>query len=164
MNLRDRFNTLQFRERMLLIGGGIVLLILAFYLWVLEPLSNDLDSLRSRVQGGEAQLSWMNNASNEVKTLRATGSGTGTTDTTTSLITVVERTASQIGIRPQVKRMEPQGNNKLSIELVAVPFDPLMEWLGNLEQSFAAKVIQLSSTRSALPGRVDARIIIGRDD
>lgn len=164
MNLRNWFNTLQFRERVLVAGGALVLLVLIVYLWIIEPLSNDVERLQKRVEGGQSQVAWMSNASNEVQGLRSSGSRGGSVDTKTSLITAVERSSSQMGIRSQVKRMEPQGNNKLSIEMTAVPFDQLMEWLGSLEKTFAASVVQLNSTRSKLPGRVDARIIIGRGD
>ena len=163
MNAREWFNNLQARERALLIGGSIVLLLLILYLWLLEPLSKDLTSLRGRVEGGEAQLAWMNSASTEAQNLKSTGTRGRSVDTRTSLITAVERSSSQAGIRTQVKRMEPQGNDKLSVEMEAVPFDQLMTWLGNLESDFAARVIQINSNRSNLPGRVDARIILGRD-
>lgn len=162
MNARDWFNNLQSRERLLLIGGVVALAILIIYLWVLEPLSRDVRDLRARSDGAEAQLSWMRNASAEVRSLKSSGSRNTKVDTRTSLITAVEKSTTQAAIRGSVKRMEPRGNNKISVELEGVGFDQLMSWLGTLESRYGAKAVQVNSTRSNLPGRVDARLILER--
>lgn len=164
MMVKDWFNSLQPRERYLVVGGSVIVLILLVYLWLLEPVSKEVSQLRTTVASGENQILWMQNASAEAQTLKGGASRNNKVDTRTSLITAVERSASSSGIRAQLKRMEPQGSKKISTEFKAVGFDQLINWLGVLEKNYAAKTVQLNSTRGDASGRVDARIIISRGD
>lgn len=162
--MKEWFNSLQARERYLLLGSTFILIVLMVYLWVLEPVSNQLKQLRTSVNSGESQIVWMQNASAEARSLKGNAGGNQKVDTRTSLITAVERSANSHGIRTQLKRIEPQGSSKISTEFQAVGFDTLINWLGKLEKQYGAKVVQLNSSRSDAPGRVDARIILSRGD
>ncbi len=162
MNIKEWFGSLQTRERYLLIGGTLVLLLLGLYVLFWEPLASDLEKLRTQDAASASQLIWMQQAQNEIRSLKG-NRRTPNVDLRTSLISAVERTANSNRIRAQVKRMEPQGKKKISVEFTAVSFDQLISWLGELETRYGAKVVQFYSTQTDKPGRVDARVILTRE-
>ncbi|MGV6858510.1 MAG: type II secretion system protein GspM [bacterium] len=162
MNIKDWFGSLQARERYLLVGGSLVLLLLALYILFWEPLGNQVDKLRKQDAAMASQLNWMHSAQAEIRNLKG-NTRTPSIDLRTSLISAVERTANARGIRGQVKRMEPQGRGKISVEFTGVGFDQLTQWLGQLESGYGAKTTQFHSTQSDKPGRVDARVILTRE-
>jgi general secretion pathway protein M len=59
-----------------------------------------------------------------------------------------------------MKRLAPQGEDKLSVQLEAVEFDQLIPWLGALEREHRIAIVNLSVDRAGASGRVNARVIL----
>lgn len=60
-----------------------------------------------------------------------------------------------------MKRVAPQGDDKLSAQLDAAEFDKLVSWLGTLEHDHRVSIVSFSADRTDRPGLVNARVVLG---
>lgn len=156
------WDSLSLRERGL-IGGGIALtLALLIYALAWQPFQTSYRRLQHSVVEQRADLAWMQQAAQEVQRLSGTSnSGSKTANDGRSLLTRVDQTARAAGFGPALKRIAPQGENQISVQLDAVEFDKLIPWLGALERNQHILIANLTVDRTAAPGRVNARLVLG---
>ncbi|HMQ12198.1 MAG TPA: type II secretion system protein M [Candidatus Competibacter phosphatis] len=153
------WETLSARERLLVIGGLGLTLALLGYALVWEPFRTSHRQLQQRVAEQRADLIWMRQAAREVKRLSG-NAGTSPTRDGRSLLTLVDQTARAAGLASALKRVAPQGEDKLSAQLDGVEFDKLIPWLGMLEHDHRIAIVNLSIDRANATGLVNARVIL----
>jgi|APTNR8051073442_1049403.scaffolds.fasta_scaffold39789_2 general secretion pathway protein M len=153
------WETLSARERLLVIGGLGLILALLGYALVWEPFRTSHRQLQQRVAEQRADLIWMRQAAREVKRLSG-NAGTSPTRDGRSLLTLVDQTARAAGLASALKRVAPQGEDKLSAQLDGVEFDKLIPWLGMLEHDHRIAIVNLSIDRANATGLVNARVIL----
>ncbi len=153
------WETLSARERLLVIGGLGLTLALLGYALVWEPFRTSHRQLQQRVAEQRADLIWMRQAAREVKRLSG-NAGTSPTRDGRSLLTLVDQTARAAGLASAMKRVAPQGEDKLSAQLDGVEFDKLIPWLGTLEHDHRIAIVNLSIDRANATGLVNARVIL----
>jgi general secretion pathway protein M len=73
---------------------------------------------------------------------------------------VVDQTARAAGLGTALKRLVPQGDDQISVQLDAVAFNPLLNWLLKLEREQRLTLINLNVDRTGNPGLVNVRIIL----
>lgn len=156
-HVRTRWRSLQPRER-LAIGIGAPLVALMFVyglLWV--PLQNELARLRASVPQARVQLLQMRSQAQEIVRLR-----TRARDATasSSLLTLLERSAQEQGLRQYITRMEPEGQTAVRVWLDAVAFNTLVAWLAGLQGQDGVHTDNASISGRAEPGLVDARLLL----
>ncbi len=159
--MKDWFATLQPRERLILMAAALLLVPLLIYLLIWEPVSKEVGSLRTSVNAGQQQVAWLQQASSEARALQASGNAV-TPASNVSLITAVETSAAERNLRSYLKRIEPQGSNKISIDIDDAAFDDIIHWISELQTRYGATVAQFNASRSDQPGRVQARLVITR--
>ena len=159
--MKEWFANLQPRERLILLGAALVLLPLLLYLLVWEPLDKEVRTLRNSVSAGQKQIAWLQQASAEARALKA-GGAAATADTSVSLISAVETTATQRNLRSALKRIEPQGSDKIAIDIDNAAFDDIIRWIGELQTRYGATVSQFSAARGDDPGRIEGRLVLTR--
>lgn len=157
--MRAWWETLSARERLLVIGGLGLTLALLGYALVWEPFRTSHRQLQQRVAEQRADLIWMRQAAREVKRLSG-NAGTSPTRDGRSLLTLVDQTARAAGLASALKRVAPQGEDKLSAQLDGVEFDKLIPWLGMLEHDHRIAIVNLSIDRANATGLVNARVIL----
>ncbi len=149
------------RERWLLGGGAVALLVLLFYLQVWAPFQTSNRLLRQSVAEQRADLAWMRQAAVEVKRLNAAGhSGGPAASGGQSLLTVVDQTARAAGFGAALKRINPQGGDKLNAQMEQVEFDAFINWLGALEREHRITIVNMAVDRTDTAGLVNARVIL----
>lgn len=153
------WETLSARERLLVIGGLGLTLALLGYALVWEPFRTSHRQLQQRAAEQRADLIWMRQAAREVKRLSG-NAGTSPTRDGRSLLTLVDQTARVAGLASALKRVAPQGEDKLSAQLDGVEFDKLISWLGMLEHDHRIAIVNLSIDRANTTGLVNARVIL----
>ena len=153
------WETLSARERLLVIGGLGLTLALLGYALVWEPFRTSHRQLQQRVAEQRADLIWMRQAAREGKRLSG-NAGTSPTRDGRSLLTLVDQTARAAGLASALKRVAPQGEDKLSAQLDGVEFDKLIPWLGMLEHDHRIAIVNLSIDRANATGLVNARVIL----
>ncbi len=149
------------RERGLIVVGTVLVMMLLSYVLAWEPLRNSDRRLRQNVAERRADLAWMRQAAEEIKRLGGAGAARPVADNR-SLLTLVDQTARAAGLGAALKRVAPQGGDKLSAQLDGAEFDKLIPWLSGLERDQAIAIISLNVDRTDAPALVNARIVLGR--
>ncbi|CDH43459.1 type II secretion system protein GspM [Candidatus Contendibacter odensensis] len=157
--MKTWWDRLSVRERLLVAGGTALTLALLLYALVWQPLQAGSRRLRHSVTEQRAELAWMRQAAAEIKRLENANSTRPASDGR-SLLTLVDQTARTAGLGSSLKRVAPQGDDKLSAQLDLVEFDPFIVWLGALERNHRLTIVNLSVDRTAAAGRVNARVIL----
>ena len=156
------WDSLSLRERSLIGGGMALTLALLIYALAWQPFRAGYRRLHQSVTEQRADLAWMRQAAQEVRRLSGgAGSAAKTAGEGQSLLTRVDQTARAAGFGPALKRIAPQGENQLSVQLEAVEFDKLIPWLGTLERNHQILIVNLSVDRTVTAGRVNARLVLG---
>lgn len=69
--LKDWFFSLQPRERLIVVGGGALLVLVAIYIFALAPFYAAVNASAQRVAKKEGDLAWMRSVGGEVLALSA---------------------------------------------------------------------------------------------
>ena len=160
--MRDWFENLEARERLVVGAGGIVALFVIVWglFWV--PLDRGHSEARETLLQFEQALI-------DLRRLRATAAAAGDTQTAPvagaglTPIVIVDQTLSTRGLNNTLRRRQPTPNG-ISVEFEDVAFDDLVLWLGDLSSRYALDVQagSLSVSSRAAPGRIDARLTLER--
>ncbi len=156
--MKEWFESLEQRERRILIGGAVTLLLLSVYFLGWEPFINGLHELRKSTQLKQSELVWMQNAVQEVKQLQATQIAPARFDSDQSLLGVIDRSAKAKKLGDSVKRVQPDGTSKARVWLETANFDVVIAWLEELETRYGVSVEIVTFEKQAEDGLVDARI------
>ena len=158
--MKEWFQSLAPRERVMVGGGGAVLALVLVYLVVLEPAANAVSSREQRVAALESQLAWMQEAAAEVRSLRAEGAGQATGSSDRPAYLAVDEVLRGSGL-PQPDRLEPAGNGGARVEFEDVPFDPLVRIVARLRSEHGLRVERARIEREE-KGIVSARLTLER--
>lgn len=157
--MKDWFNGLEPRERLLVIGGAAVLLLLTLYTAVWEPIAGNYQALKIGVEEQQKTLAWMQEAAARVQRLRRAGPGAGHGLGGRSLLAVIDQSARSSGLGASIKRLEPDGRSGAKLWLEAVSFDDMILWLGKLTRSAQVQTSVITIEPQGA-GRVDARLTL----
>ena len=154
--MKDWFDSLQPRERVVLLAGGAVgALILAWSLaWSpLRTATLDLDAMVAEKHGVLA----------DVRRMRAAGAPPVVpTAPGESLVLVVDRTHRAHGLGGALSRNQPDGEDGIRVTFQRAPFAQLVTWLGELRQSHGIVVISANLDGTQQPGLVNATLVLRR--
>jgi general secretion pathway protein M len=156
------WDSLQPRERWLVGSGGLLAVLLLGYALLWQPFQRDLRQLRQSVAAQRQDLAWMQQAATLVKQLggsTANPAAATATRSGQSLLTLVDQTAKAAGLANAVKRVEPQGSDKLRVQLDNVSFDLLVRWLIVLEQQHRIQIANVTVDRQG-NGLVNVRLVL----
>ncbi|WP_129648415.1 type II secretion system protein GspM [Peristeroidobacter agariperforans] len=159
--LKDKFDSLQPRERVIVIAGAILVLVVAVYVLALAPLYSAVNAQAKRVAQKEGDLAWMRSVSGEVAVLSANApSRPGPSNE--SMVVLIDRTARECGLGASLTGQTPNGERGIRVRLEGAEFDKLMVCLGTLQQVHAVDVESASIDRAAQPGLVNANLVLTR--
>ena len=153
--LRDQWNKLATSERRLMMIGGVVVSVTLLYMMMWLPVQKELTRLRVSVPEERAQLQRMRVQAASIQPLRARS---GTRPAAGTLVSVIEQSATTRGMRGFVTRMETDGGNGVQLTLDAVPFNSLLSWLADLQDSHSLLVESTSLDAHTAPGTVNAKL------
>lgn len=151
-----RWRELEARQRRLIGWGGIVLLALLLYAAIWAPMRADLARLRTSVPQTEAKLTLMRAQAQEAAQLRARAP---TTTAGANLLSTVEQSAMNRGLRQGMARIEPEGANGARVTFEEVNFNSLVTWLADL-QTQGVRVESANLQRRPGKGLVSARLVL----
>ncbi len=153
------FDSLELRERRMLIIGGALLGVMLFYLMLWEPLENSVESLQKSNAEQQILLRWMQQSAQEVKQLRGRSGRPAQLAQGQSLLAAIDRAARANKLGDALKRVQPDGNNRARVWLEGASFDAIVRWINSLQRQQGVYVV--SSVFDALEekGRVDARLV-----
>ena len=159
--LKDKLNSLQPRERIIILAGSILVLVVAVYMLLLSPLYSAVNAQAKRVSQKEGDLAWMRSVAGEVAVLSAAApSRPGPSNE--SLVVLIDRAARECGLGSSLTGQTPNGETGIRVRLEAAEFDKLMVCLGTLQQVHAVDVESATIDRTGKPGLVNANLVLTR--
>lgn len=157
------FAGLEANERRLIMIAAPLLLLMLLYVAVWEPLTNNVDALRVSTAEQQSLLAWMRGAAQEVKQLRGRSGQPAKPPSGQSLLSLVDRTAKSGQLGPALKRVQPDGEQKVRVWLESASFDDVVRWLTALESSHGVHVESSVFQALEATGRVDVRLVFQVD-
>ncbi len=154
--------TLEKRERTIVIVGAISLLPILFYLLIWEPVTSGYEQQQLQYESQKQLLSWMSNAANEIHSLNASGASSATRFQNQSISSLADRSATTSGIKPFVSKIE-QSKSGVKVSLKAANFDRMVDWLTDLENTYAISSSRIKIEKTKIAGAVDAEITLERN-
>ena len=153
--LRDAWGKLAPGERRLAMAGSAVVGVALLYVLLWQPVQKELARLRVSVPEERAQLQRMRAQAASIMPLRARS---GTKPAAGTLLPIIEQSATARGLRGFITRMEADGGNGVQLTLDAVPFNSLLAWLADLQDSHSLLIESASLDARTAPGTVNAKL------
>ena len=154
----DAISGLSLRERLLISLVGLCAVLILLYLYIWEPKMIQLQNLRDvKVPQSEQTLAWVKQALKHADGRAAAG---GKKIIEGPLLTVIEQTAEETGVRATIRRMQPNQARSVKIWMEEVPFDNWLHWLELLRLQNV--YVDRTSIVKTSPGLVRVRVTLAR--
>jgi len=147
------------RERWLLTGAGLILLVLAFWLVVWEPLAVKRQQLTRRLDNQQSTLLALQDISQQAATLAASRPDSGLPPDTT-LLGLADRTVRARGLAGSLRRIEPESEHRVRVWLDQAPFDQTVGWLQSVAASHGIGVIDANVSSGEQPGLINIQVTL----
>jgi len=158
--MKSWWSTLAGRYRRMLIVGAVVVAMLLFWSLWFDPLRVTRQALVQSVAQAEADLVYMQAASQQLAALRSGGSATVFDRGGRSLLALADASAREAQLANAMKRVEPVSAGRVAVWFEAASFDAVALWLEQLQGRFGIRAEEFSVSRGASVGAVDARIVL----
>ncbi len=159
--MRDWFESLEQRERLIVTVGAFVVLIAVIYTLIWQPLQSAHAERTQSIETWQRSLT-------QLRTLQAMGATNASTRpvavTSQAPLVVVDQTLRARSLDRALKRSQPTSSNGIRVEFEGVVFDDAVTWLGELSVQHSMHVTQgsISNTQLTGPGRVNATFTLER--
>jgi general secretion pathway protein M len=160
--VREWLDSLETRERNVVIGGAAAVLFIVLYGFVWVPLDRGHDARRESVTTWERSLVDLVPLKARAAVPNAS-SGRRPSSTQTPVV-IIDQTLRARSLDQSLKRSQPTTSTGIRVEFENVAFDDLMLWLGDLSSNYAMDVQagSFSATTRSAPGRVNASLTLER--
>lgn len=161
MSLRERWNSLEARERRTLTLGAVALGIILYVFVIWLPAHRSAEALEEQLAQKRAQLAWMQQAAAEAQTLKAaTGAGQREDLGGQNLFSFIDKSAREAGLGDAIRQVEPTNDQRVRVSLQQASFDTVIDWLAKLKARYGIEVSQLGLRRGAEAGLVDVQLAL----
>jgi len=150
------FKNLNPREQKLVLAAGFFVLLFLPYQFIYAPFQDSLTKMQVDTEKVKKNIAWMNNKSQEVRSL--SGAGGSRSASKTSLLTLVETTTKQNKLNKNLRKVQPAGSSNVKVWLDEVPFDRLMQWLDSLVVTHGLSIQDITVEKQSGKGIVNAKI------
>ncbi len=162
LQLRTRFMALQPRERIVVIGGAILVGMTAIYVLGLAPLYKAVNERKASVTQKQEDLAWMQGVAARLSTFSASLPSAAANGE--SMVVVIANSATSSNVSAALTGQTPDGQDGVRVTFEGVPFDALVVWLGALQKDYGVRVKAAEINRTNQPGQVNANLTLSRGD
>ncbi|MDP6437977.1 MAG: type II secretion system protein M [Gammaproteobacteria bacterium] len=160
MIIQEWFEQLAPRERIMVSACGIVIVIALLWIAVIQPIFAGSARLEARVEEKQAQLANLQELASQVSpgqpSQRRTVQGRNE-----SIVVIIDRTTRNRQLAPYLKRNQPEGDSAVRLRLEGAPFDALVEWIGELQQTYGMTAVTANMDLAG-SGRVNCTLLLSR--
>lgn len=157
--MREWFDSLAPRERIVVAVGAVVVGIMLFWGLVLAPLDSGVTKLAQRVDDKRELVVWMQQAATRIKQA-GPGAANGAAGGDGSLVVIVDRSARSAGLGGALTRNQPVGEDGIRVQLRDASFASMARWLTQLQSSNGLALDSASIERGSTAGTVNASLIL----
>ena len=155
LQIRQRIQELERKEKLAILALSVFLVLLTFFLVIWFPIYEYKEKRRDSYERSLDLLLYLQSTEEEARSVKVDGSKRMSGQT---LLTKVTRTAKTAGIQPS--RLQPEGNDSVSIWFDSVSYRELMLFLERLQSREAIYVIQLSIDKGNQSGKISSRVTV----
>ena len=155
LQIRQRIQELERKEKLAILALSVFLALLTFFLVIWFPIYESKEKRRDSYERSLDLLLYLQSTEEEARSVKVDGSKRMSGQT---LLTKVTRTAKTAGIQPS--RLQPEGNDSVSIWFDSVSYRELMLFLERLESREAIYIIQLSIDKGNQSGKISSRVTV----
>jgi general secretion pathway protein M len=160
--MMEWYQNITMKERQFLWLGALFVALILQYLLLYRPLEATLQESAATLSSKQSELTQLAVIAREYTTLGAP-KNTDIQKDNRSLLAIIDQSGSDIGIKSSIKRLTPEGNNKVRVRIEDVEFDKLLKWLvANSTKHFIQAELLLVK-KSEKNGRVNATLLLKRD-
>jgi len=160
--LKSWFLMLSSREKTLVAIATVAVVIMLFWLLILNPIFSNHDSLTKLTQSKQTELRLMQRQSALVKQLQQQNSGTATKKISGNPQQLIERGLQTWRLKSTLQRMQSRGTNKVILSLKEAEADKVMRFIFELEQKYGLSSSEMLIKKNKTVGTVDVRLILER--
>jgi len=143
---KSRWSGLPDAQQLMLRGAAVLLVLLLFYLFFINPVHSGRDSAEQRLRAAREAFTVMQQQAVDLKSSAANTKIPGSS----SLLTQVESSAQKEGLRSLLKRLQPSGNNQIQVSLEGASYSQIMRWLSELHhQGVRAQRVDIQVDRKS---------------
>jgi general secretion pathway protein M len=159
--MKEWFQGLGSRERLILGAAAVVLALLIFYALIWSPMNNGYETMKTRVDVQRDTAVWMEQGALQLQQLQRSRGPAARGLGGQSLLALTDSTARSNGLGPALKRVEPEGSNNVRVWLEIASFDLVVKWLAFLSTTYGIDIDSVTLERiSDTPGQVNARLTL----
>lgn len=155
--MKEWLNSLEPRERRLVLSGAGIAAVLLVYVLIWEPFAAKVERLRTGNGEQQAVLLWMEGAAKEVKQLNRGAHRQAATGQ--SLLALIDSTAKAGRLGTSLKRVQPDGEQRVQVWLEEAVFDDVVAWLEGLNQRQGITLESSVIAAKDKPGLADVRLV-----
>ncbi|MGD9388894.1 MAG: type II secretion system protein M [Thioalkalispiraceae bacterium] len=152
--------TIDKTERFALLVGALFIVAFLVYQVIFYPLHKSVSNKHQLLNEKIQTLQWMYQATTEYAQLKKNKPQTSTSYSNDSLLTIIDQTTVKLDVRSFIRRIDPEGKDRVQIWLERINFDDLVHLLNILKRNHNINVESLSINRQSEQGQVDARITV----
>ena len=155
LQIRQRIQELERKEKLAILALSVFLALLTFFLVIWIPIYEYKEKQRDSYEKSLDLLLYLQSTEEEARSVKVEGAKRMSGQT---LLTKVTRTAKTAGIQPS--RLQPEGNDSVSIWFDSVSYRELMLFLERLQSREAIYIIQLSIDKGNQSGKISSRVTV----
>lgn len=161
--MRDWFESLEEREKILVLTAAVVVVVTVFWFGIWKPLDSGQEAAALRVDAWRLSLSELQPLKGQIQ-----GAAAGQPEQAGQdqpLVVIVDSTLRQRGLYGALQRSQPTpSGNGIRVEFESAAFDDLMLWLGDINRQYGLLVQSgnFSVASAENPGRVDSTLTLER--
>jgi len=153
--VKDYFNSLNDREKWMVIIGGISLLIYSFYFFLLSPITSRVQLRSAQLTEKIDTLAWMNKVSGEGHNLQQKENLDNS-----KLLTLLSAELKDNEELNFPFQMQQTSSGEIQLTFDEVPLKVFITWLAELNKKYTLSIKQLEVERTKKPGITHLRIVI----
>jgi general secretion pathway protein M len=153
--VKSYLNSLNEREKWMIIGGGFALILYVYYIFLYSPLSNQVTQKSTQLVDKMTTLQWLQKVR-----LQNRSSQTKQKVTNSQLLTAL---ATHLKKDPSLKfpyQLQQTASGDVQITFDTVSFNPFIAWLEKMNARYAITVTQFNSEAARTAGMCHLMILI----
>lgn len=158
---RARYEALASREQWLVAAAAVVVAMALVHAAVWQPFANARRRHAQEVLTAHGIANQLSVAEAELQRGRP-AAATPVVGRDVSLLSAVDQAAKSGTLTKPPSRMQPEGDNQARVWLEDVPFDVLLRWMFELQNSYGVRIDVADIERQPTSGLVNARLSLIR--
>ncbi|CZG42334.1 type II secretion system protein M [Legionella pneumophila serogroup 1] len=153
--MKTYLNTLNDREKWMVIVAGVSLFIYGYYLLLYAPLSNQVNQKSTQLIEKTETLEWMK----QVRMQKRSAKRKESVDNS-QLLTIL---ASQLKNNKTLNfpyQLQQTGSGDVQLTFDAVPFQNFIQWLAKINEVYSINIKQFDVEKTSIPGVTRLMIIL----